>query len=90
MIVQGPEAPRHEPSRPERRQRPSKPENKGKGKPNDRKPAAHKPAARKPERRHRPSKPESKGKRTAGRGEVELIWFDDVEFAPLAKSGHIH
>ena len=58
MIVQGPEAPRHEPSKPERRQR--------------------------------PSKPESKGKRTAGRGEVELIWFDDVEFAPLAKSGHIH
>ena len=52
------------------------------------KPAHQKPTAHKPVHR-RPSKPEPRGKKSAGR-EVELIWFDDTVFAPLAKGGHIH
>lgn len=56
-------------------------------------PAAHKPSkptAQRPGKPSRPSKPAPKGKRTAGRGEVELTWFGELEFAPLAKAGHIH
>lgn len=48
------------------------------------KPVAHKPAA------HRPTKPATHGKKTAGRGDLDLETFEDIEFAPLATSGHIH
>lgn len=85
--------PRHEPATPQR-DKPSP------GKHADRKPEAHrrraskpaqrKPAAHKPAQRRRPTKPEPKGRKTAGRDEAEILWFDDVTFAPLAKGGHIH
>lgn len=88
MIVQGHDTP-SAPSRPAKHQKPAQ-QKQGRDKP-----AAHKPTHQKPSR-HRPTqqkqgkhgKPERQNK-TAGRNEVEVIWFD-IEFAPLATSGHIH
>ena len=59
--------------------RPSKP-----SKPAAHKPARHKPADRKPAQ-HKPTA----HRKTAGRGEVDALWLDDVEFRPLATGGHI-
>lgn len=89
MIVQGrdtPSAPHHPTPRPSGGGRP-------KGHQKKDRPAAHKPskpASPRPHKPSRPAKPAARGKRTAGRGEVELTWFGELEFAPLAKAGHIH
>jgi hypothetical protein len=79
---------------PQRQQKPSnrkpsaqKPSNR---KPSAQKPSNRKPANQKPQARKRPTKPEPKGKKTAARDEVELTWWDDIEFRPLAKGGYIH
>lgn len=77
---------------------PSKGPSGGGGKPSGgKRPAAKKPqgkpAAKKPQGKPAPRKPQAKkpqGKKTAGRGDLDLIWFDDTEFAPMAKGGHIH
>lgn len=90
MILQGrdtPSAPHHPTPRPAGGGRPQG------GRQKKERPAAHKPskpAAHRPPKPSRPSKPAPKGKRTAGRGEVELTWFGELEFAPMAKAGHIH
>lgn len=86
MILQGRETPtQHRPTRPEKPERQERQK-----KPAAPKPAAHKPSKPAAHKPSRPSKPERKGKRTAGRGELDLIWFDDTEFKPLATGGHIH
>jgi len=53
-------------------------------KPTPAKPARHKPADKKPAQ-HKPVA----RKKTAGRGELDIVWFDEVEFKPLAKGGHL-
>lgn len=84
MIVQG----HHQPSKPSA---PSKPTPHGR--PSHNKPSGpskpSKPSHNKPAAPSKPSKPASPGKKTAARNEinVEIEWID---FAPLAKGGHIH